>query len=465
VHSLLRVFTRSTVSTHRWYSTMLVIDKQNITASALHLLYEIIERDDTTYVPLESKYVVNASDPLEGPVLTSKDGGKVVKGSKAVYQEFITSRPTHKDLLGSDENEGKEVHKWLDNYDNNLFSLLKANDKQTNATLHKLNKELLSRVFLISNHLTVADVTFFVALHPLLSAWDDKEMTIFMNITRWFDHIQHLPEVSKKVSTIKIKTTVTQQPQASKSEAVKEVEAKNEKQEGKEAQKHPKEVKETPKQQSQEKGNAEKPRETKEKPEKPQEVPSTKPAGKGQEPKKGKGAQQPAKDETKLSEKEDISRFDIRVGKILTCKRHEAAEFLYVEEIDVGEEAPRQVVSGLVKFIPLNEMTGKRVALLCNLKPSNLKGVKSHAMVLAASNEDHTQVELVEPPEGAKIGERVIFEGFPGDPEKTLKKETLESVLPDLKSNEHLLATYKGAIFKTSAGPCKVKSIANGHIK
>lgn len=42
------------------------------------------------------------------------------------------------------------------------------------------------------------------------------------------------------------------------------------------------------------------------------------------------------------------------------------------------------------------------------------------AMVLAASNEDHTQVELVDPPAGAKIGERVTFAGYSGDPEKVI---------------------------------------------
>jgi methionyl-tRNA synthetase len=103
-------------------------------------------------------------------------------------------------------------------------------------------------------------------------------------------------------------------------------------------------------------------------------------------------------------------------------------------------------------------------------------------MVLCASTDDHTKVELVEPPTGAVPGERVTFAGFPGDAEKALKKETLEKVLPvcikqstnglplmvmlqDLKSNGDLVATYKGVPFMTSAGLCVVKSIANGVIR
>ena len=53
----------------------------------------------------------------------------------------------------------------------------------------------------------------------------------------------------------------------------------------------------------------------------------------------------------------DISRLDIRVGQIVKVQKHPDADSLYVEEIDVGEETgPRTVVSGLVKFVPIEEM-------------------------------------------------------------------------------------------------------------
>ena len=41
---------------------------------------------------------------------------------------------------------------------------------------------------------------------------------------------------------------------------------------------------------------------------------------------------------------------------------------LYIEEIDVGEEKPRQVISGLVKFVPIEEMQNRKAIILCNLK-------------------------------------------------------------------------------------------------
>ena len=84
----------------------------------------------------------------------------------------------------------------------------------------------------------------------------------------------------------------------------------------------------------------------------------------------------------------DISRVDLRVGLITKAAKHPDADSLYVEDIMCGEEAPRVVVSGLVKHIPEPEMQQRLVVVVANLKPANLKGIKSHAMVLAATGAD-----------------------------------------------------------------------------
>ncbi|KAL5200070.1 hypothetical protein ABZP36_021273 [Zizania latifolia] len=162
-----------------------------------------------------------------------------------------------------------------------------------------------------------------------------------------------------------------------------------------------------------------------------------------------------------------VAKLDIRVGLIKKAEKHPDADSLYVEEIDVGEAAPRTVVSGLVKFIPLEEMQNRKVCVLCNLKPVAMRGIKSHAMVLAASNEDHTKVELVEPPESAAVGERVTFAGYSGEPEASLnaKSKTWEKLSADLHSNGELVACYRDVPFTTSAGVCKVKTIGNGEIR
>ncbi|KAM2623900.1 hypothetical protein TB1_030925 [Malus domestica] len=179
----------------------------------------------------------------------------------------------------------------------------------------------------------------------------------------------------------------------------------------------------------------------------------------------GKKKQQPTKSaaEAEIS----ISRLDIRVGLITKAQKHPDADSLYVEDIDVGEGQTRTVVSGLVKYIPLEKMQNRKVCVLCNLKPANMRGIKSEAMVLAASNSDHTTVELVEPPEGAQVGERVTFPGFVGEPDEILnpKKKVWETLQVDLHTNTELVACYKDVPLTTSAGVCTVSSIAGGSIK
>ena len=108
----------------------------------------------------------------------------------------------------------------------------------------------------------------------------------------------------------------------------------------------------------------------------------------------------------------DASRLDLRVGRIIDAKRHPDADSLYVEQIDCGEEKPRTVVSGLVKFVPLEEMQNRLVVVLCNLKGAKMRGILSEAMVMCASSPE--AVEILTPPEGAQPGDRVVFDKYPG---------------------------------------------------
>jgi methionine--tRNA ligase beta chain len=109
---------------------------------------------------------------------------------------------------------------------------------------------------------------------------------------------------------------------------------------------------------------------------------------------------------------ENIRRLDIRVGKILSAEQHPDADSLYVEKIDLGDaEGPRTIVSGLAKHIPLEDLQGRMCTVLCNLKPAKMRGVVSEGMVLCGANADSDKVELLEPPAGAGIGERITVDG------------------------------------------------------
>jgi methionine--tRNA ligase beta chain len=103
---------------------------------------------------------------------------------------------------------------------------------------------------------------------------------------------------------------------------------------------------------------------------------------------------------------------DFRVGRILSCERHPDADSLYVEKIDLNEEEPRTIVSGLVEYVPLEEMQDRLVVVLANLKARNMRGIKSHGMVLCASDEGHKRVEPLVPPEGAQVSAPQIALSF-----------------------------------------------------
>ena len=87
------------------------------------------------------------------------------------------------------------------------------------------------------------------------------------------------------------------------------------------------------------------------------------------------------------------SEVDLRVAKIVKIERHPQAEKLYIETIDLGPAGgERVIVSGLVPHYKEEELLGKNVIVVANLKPAKLRGVVSNGMLLAASNEGVVEV-------------------------------------------------------------------------
>lgn len=201
-----------------------------------------------------------------------------------------------------------------------------------------------------------------------------------------------------------------------------------------------------------------------------------------------------------------LEALDIRVGRIVSAEPHPDADGLYVEQIDVGDSAAeagagaaaadgtgttttttRTIVSGLAKYVPIDELRGSLVVVLCNLKPRALKGIKSHGMLLAAYNEEHSVVEPLRPPEGAKPGERVWFaadgsmaagsppaeRAKPLEPNGVAKKKAWENVAPFLRTGAGegggapvalFAAGAGGRAMMTSAGPVRSKTLAESRV-
>ena len=111
------------------------------------------------------------------------------------------------------------------------------------------------------------------------------------------------------------------------------------------------------------------------------------------EPKKVK-APKDSKSEPKIEmacpeciEFEDFAKVDLRVGTVLSAEPHPEADRLLVLKVDAGEENPRQVVAGIAEFWKPQELIGRQVVVVANLKPRKLRGSVSQGMVLAVKKE------------------------------------------------------------------------------
>ena len=80
-------------------------------------------------------------------------------------------------------------------------------------------------------------------------------------------------------------------------------------------------------------------------------------------------------------------KIDLRVGKIVSAERVEKSEKLVKLKVDIGTET-RQVVAGIGKSYSPEELMGKSIVIVANLKPAKLMGIESQGMLLAASSGD-----------------------------------------------------------------------------
>ena len=92
---------------------------------------------------------------------------------------------------------------------------------------------------------------------------------------------------------------------------------------------------------------------------------------------------------------EDFEKLDLRVGKVMECKKLEGSDKLLVLQVKIEEEV-RQIVSGIAKSYDPDSMVGKYVVVVANLKPVKLRGVMSNGMILAASGSREDALEVIE---------------------------------------------------------------------
>jgi methionyl-tRNA synthetase len=94
---------------------------------------------------------------------------------------------------------------------------------------------------------------------------------------------------------------------------------------------------------------------------------------------------------------EDFKKIEIRVGKILSAEKIPETDKLLKLSVDMGEESPRQIVSGISMFFPdPATLAGRKCMFVANLEPRTIKGFESQGMIFAVSTEDG-KFSLLEP--------------------------------------------------------------------
>jgi methionyl-tRNA synthetase len=101
---------------------------------------------------------------------------------------------------------------------------------------------------------------------------------------------------------------------------------------------------------------------------------------------------------------EDFKKLDIRIVKILKAEDHPNADRLYVITFLLGEER-RSVVAGIRPYYEKEELEGKYAVVLLNLEARTIRGIESHGMILAASDDESLTILSVDRdiPSGTRV--------------------------------------------------------------
>ena len=444
---------------------------------------------------------------------TSKSSSKdLVAFLHSSFPSVVSAATSEADILGNishqlypntsyTDSEKVEISQWL-----TTSSHLTASDEDEAKhaeRLGSLNNHLSTRTTLLGNKPSIADAAMFHRLAPVVNSWNAEERTGehgYHHIVRYIDFVQNAAlfglslsaddRINIDASDVKFipkPIDPKEEKERKKKEKAAAVGADADGQaslvvgRGKEGQ-----------------GKAQESKSQSKPAIADNNVPQS--SRKEKKEKAPKAAKQTPK-ETPLSP----HLIDLRVGHILKAIPHPNADTLYVSTIACGDpsgaentsehegQVVRTVCSGLNGLIPLEEMQGRKIVAVCNLKPVTMRGVKSAAMVLAASprlkkgEEDNHKgpVELVNPPEEATAGERVCFDGWEGEPEGVLnpKKKVWESLQPGFTTTEELGVGFEAdgvealkdtdgdkgkgvrVLMTKSGGRCTVKSLKGAVVR
>jgi methionyl-tRNA synthetase len=139
---------------------------------------------------------------------------------------------------------------------------------------------------------------------------------------------------------------------------------------------------------------------------------------------------------------------DLRIAKVESVSNHPDAEKLYVLQINLAKEK-RQLVAGLRAYIRPEELLGRNIIVVCNLKPAKLRGIESNGMLLAA--DDGKNVVLLQS-NGSEPGDEVTVEGIPNVPKfSQLSIDEFAKITLTVDENGGVVCTNFGRKLKAPA--------------
>ncbi|XP_068160156.1 eukaryotic translation elongation factor 1 epsilon-1 [Antennarius striatus] len=135
-----------------------------------------------------NKYCTQGSKKV--PLLQNNNGPPLV--GLVTIASHLVKEANRPELLGDSAESRAVVHQWLEHRVTQLDGCRKEDIK---TLLKELNLYLQDRVFLAGNQFTLADAFMYFGIHPLIVDLAVQEREQYVNVTRWFDHIQHYPGI------------------------------------------------------------------------------------------------------------------------------------------------------------------------------------------------------------------------------------------------------------------------------
>jgi len=147
-----------------------------------------------------------------------------------------------------------------------------------------------------------------------------------------------------------------------------------------------------------------------------------------------------------IEKSDPFSKLDLRVAKIIDVKDHPQADKLYIMQIGLGPLGKRIIVAGIKTQYSKEEIKGKSIVIVTNLKPARIRGIESKGMLLAAED-DQGIISLLDPKD-ATPGTEIYIEGIPREPVSILEFDDFKQVTMTIGDKQEVIYNGKPLISK-----------------